>query len=50
MPLTDELIDKLVEQGWKKEHLLVHRSNGGVYSNPRNTVLYPPEGGSLEDL
>ena len=45
-PLTDELIEKLVKKGWEREQLLYHRSNGGVYSIPRDSVLYPPEFGS----
>ena len=49
-PLTDELIDELVELNWKREHLLFHRSNGGVYSKDRNSVLYPPESSFSEDF
>jgi hypothetical protein len=42
-PLTDDLIDNLVQDGWDKDQLLFHRKNGGMYSKNRNTVLYPAE-------
>jgi hypothetical protein len=39
--LTDELIDQLVGQGWKRDDLLAGREVGAVYSAKRGSLLYP---------
>jgi hypothetical protein len=49
-PITDELINELLTKGWSKKDLVSYRNNGGQYSRPRNSIIYPPEFGSSEDL
>ena len=49
-PITDELINELVEKGWSGEDLKKNRNKGGKYSRTRNSIIYPPDFGSSEDL
>jgi hypothetical protein len=39
--LTDELIEQLVGEGWRRDDLLAGRDAGAVYSAKRGTLLYP---------
>ena len=38
-PITDALIDELVQAGWTRERLIEARELGHSYSRPRNTIL-----------
>jgi hypothetical protein len=49
-PITDELINELVKKGWSGEDLKRQRNKGGKYSRTRNSIIYPPDFGSSEDL
>lgn len=40
-PLTDELIDELVSGGWEREGIEYARDNGGAYSRPRHSLIFP---------
>lgn len=43
--LTDELIARLVGEGWNQAHLEAARKDGAEYSPIRNSLLTPIEGG-----
>jgi hypothetical protein len=49
-PVTDELINELVDNGWSEVELRRYQQEGAIYSRPRNSMLYPPEYGSSEDF
>lgn len=40
-PITDELVEELVQRGWSRELVEQYRSQGMDYSRPRNTFLGP---------
>lgn len=44
VPLTDELIEQLVEEGINREELLYMQKEGARYSTSRKSFMFPPEG------
>lgn len=43
--LTEEIIDRLVGEGWKREDLEAAKAAGAEYSPRRNSLLYPMQTG-----
>jgi hypothetical protein len=41
-PLTDDLINELVEKGWPRDMLLESQEEGCFYSASSNSVMSPP--------
>lgn len=42
-PITIQLIEQLVRQGWDRMTLLDARKGGAVYNRQRHTILFPPQ-------
>ena len=47
--LTDELLERLVSDGWDRAGLLVHQRRGAYYCRPRNSIIYPPVFSGFDD-
>ncbi len=43
LPLTDDLIEELVKRGMPEKDLLYCKQQGGRYSVPRGSIVFPPE-------